>query len=77
MHIKLHILRLEEASRSGTMDFTKLFTQDMGIYWDESHRMEGGHFLSGFTAQLVIAAERQQGWLNTPSKMALRESVFQ
>lgn len=46
----------------------------MGVYWDESHKMDGGHFLSRFTAQLLIAVEGQQNlicqeWLNTYARL--------
>lgn len=82
MYIKLHILRLRAAARSRTMDFANLSTQAIGVYWDESYKTDGGHFLSGFTEQLLIAVKGQQnlicqGWLNTPSKMTPHESIFQ
>lgn len=74
MYIEVQILRHRAAARNRTMDFANLSMEAMGVHWDQSHKMDGGHVLRGFRAQLLITTEGQQNlvcyaWLNTPSKM--------
>lgn len=63
-----------EHSQKQNQPFHPFIHKAMGEHWDQSHRIDGGHVLSVFRAQLLITMEGQQNlichrWLNTPSRM--------